>query len=304
MSNILQTAIDLTDLFSDESQEGIIDGKIYKITNLITGKVYIGQTKRTIECRWHEHVSDAKYKILSYIHRSINKYGPENFKIEQIDSANTRAELNRKENDWIIKEDCISPNGYNLKSGGRCSGISEETRQKISKAHKGKFVSEETKAKMSEAGKNKAPPSAESRAKMSESSRGKIASKETRKKLSENISGRVWSHNPITLEEKRLNDISEIGDGFVVGRRPVSIETSAKIKEKALGRRWIHNPITFEERMIGYNDLIPEGFVLGMVCVYYYNPELDKCIKLKPNEEVPDGFFIGKRPYSQHRPSK
>jgi group I intron endonuclease len=59
-----------------------MNGKIYKITNVINGKVYIGQTiQKRASSRWHVHKSLSKYKE-EYLYRAIRKYGLENFKFE------------------------------------------------------------------------------------------------------------------------------------------------------------------------------------------------------------------------------
>ena len=96
---------------------------IYKITNKINNKVYIGQTIRLIEQRFQRHVSDAINNILdTHLARAIRKYGQENFYIEQIDTAKTQDELNIKEQYWIRFYNSIN-DGYNetdaiYKSGG------------------------------------------------------------------------------------------------------------------------------------------------------------------------------------------
>ena len=60
---------------------------IYKITNKINGKVYIGQTSNTLEKRWWQHCHGTHKHIIA---RAISKYGAENFKIEQIDVAESQ----------------------------------------------------------------------------------------------------------------------------------------------------------------------------------------------------------------------
>lgn len=96
---------------------------IYKITNKTTKKVYIGQTINTLEARWNRHKNDALNNILdTHFARAIRLYGPEDFDIEIIDTANTQEELTQKEHDWIIYYNSIEE-GYNetdslLKSGG------------------------------------------------------------------------------------------------------------------------------------------------------------------------------------------
>lgn len=127
---------------------------IYKITNKINGKVYIGQTIRSLEKRWecHQHQDNC-----THIHRAIKKYGPENFTIEQIDVACTRDELDRKEQFWIEHYNSMMPNGYNLQTGGRHCEFSDETKRKISLRLTGIKRSEETKKKIGAASRMRSP---------------------------------------------------------------------------------------------------------------------------------------------------
>lgn len=92
---------------------------IYKITNKINGKIYIGKTCRDIETRWIEHCSRANSNDKYYLHNTINKYGKENFIIEEIDKAETEEEINKLERYWINFYNSIDKNnGYNLTNGG------------------------------------------------------------------------------------------------------------------------------------------------------------------------------------------
>lgn len=89
---------------------------IYKITNNISGKSYVGQTKQRPNQRFCRHISDSRknYKKQA-IHLAIAKYGIENFTFEVIDGANSETELNYKEVHYIHKFNSLYPNGYNLK---------------------------------------------------------------------------------------------------------------------------------------------------------------------------------------------
>lgn len=89
---------------------------IYKVTNMVNGKLYIGQTTRTLEQRWREHCCSSSQ--CTYLHNAIVKYGKENFKIEQIDIALDQEELDYKEQQYIKCYDTLVPNGYNLTTGG------------------------------------------------------------------------------------------------------------------------------------------------------------------------------------------
>lgn len=109
-------------------------GIIYRITNLINGKQYIGKTINTITERWNKHCYEAftpqnkGYNFL--IHKAIRKYGKDNFIIEEIYSCED-SELNEKEQDFIQKYNTLLPNGYNMTLGGE--GSIKISREKIYK---------------------------------------------------------------------------------------------------------------------------------------------------------------------------
>lgn len=113
-------------------------GTIYKITNSVNDKVYIGKSTRPIIDRFKRHINDAYKNPESAYHlqRAIRKYGSDKFSIVQIDSANTRSELNEKEKYWISYYNSIV-DGYNEASGGEggntYAGLSEERLNKIKK---------------------------------------------------------------------------------------------------------------------------------------------------------------------------
>lgn len=93
---------------------------IYKITNKINNKIYIGQVyNKTIYDRFKRHIKSACQNSKSYIDRAINKYGSENFICELIDTANNLEELDKKEIYWIKYYNSTDTNiGYNLTLGG------------------------------------------------------------------------------------------------------------------------------------------------------------------------------------------
>jgi len=124
---------------------------IYKVTNKINGKIYIGQTIHSMEDRWTQHCSEKS--CCRRLKHSILKYGKDNFIIEQIDSAKSLEELNKKEEYWIKELNSLVPNGYNLIQGGNNRQPSEETLKKRSDSMKGKNTykkTEEHKQKISQ----------------------------------------------------------------------------------------------------------------------------------------------------------
>lgn len=177
-------------------------GFIYCVTCLVNGKQYIGQTKKTVEHRWKEHINETVREDYKF-HRAIRKYGEENFLIEvviEISSPN-KEELKAKL-DYIerrlIKRFDTRRNGYNSTDGGDgCYGltITEETREKLRLSHLGKPVLESTRKKIGKAhrGMKRSKETCE-RIRLSHLGEknplyGKKHSEEHRKKISESMKG-------------------------------------------------------------------------------------------------------------------
>jgi group I intron endonuclease len=66
---------------------------VYKITNIINQKVYIGITSRTIEERFKEHKNRINERIHLHLYSSMKKHGVENFKVELLESCDTLESL-------------------------------------------------------------------------------------------------------------------------------------------------------------------------------------------------------------------
>lgn len=133
---------------------------IYLITNKISNKKYVGQTVQTLEKRWKRHCwnSTLKRKDAMAITQAITKYGKENFIIEILEVCVSQELLNLAEQKWINELNTLSPNGYNLSTGGNSKGhLSDETKRKISLANIGKKISEETRKNLSESHKGWQP---------------------------------------------------------------------------------------------------------------------------------------------------
>lgn len=112
-----------------EDNKGIL-GRIYKITNSINSKVYIGQTIRTINQRWHGHKHDSLTRGReTAIANAIRKHGHENFQIQLIEDNIPYSELDFKEIEYIKQYNCISPNGYNISYGGQAYRNEDERKR-------------------------------------------------------------------------------------------------------------------------------------------------------------------------------
>ena len=123
---------------------------IYKITNLVNNKLYIGQSKDLYErLRKHKESLKNNYHFNKHLQRSYNKYGKDNFDFEIIEVCSYEL-LNDKETFYIDKYNTMNSNyGYNKESGGKVKTVSAETKRKQSLMRTGTKASEETKRKMS-----------------------------------------------------------------------------------------------------------------------------------------------------------
>ena len=92
-------------------------GFIYKITNRVNNKVYIGQTHFTIEHRWKQHIKNFNIEHRQQpLYKAFAKYGIENFNIEKVEEVECE-KLNEREIYWIAYYDSFK-NGYNATLGG------------------------------------------------------------------------------------------------------------------------------------------------------------------------------------------
>lgn len=116
-------------------------GIIYKYTNKINNKSYIGQTVQTREQRFRNGVG---YKNCPKFLNAIKKYGIENFEYEILEQNIAKEDLDEREKYWIKYYDTFS-NGYNCTSGGLTSVHSEESKRKTSESLKGHPVSDKVR---------------------------------------------------------------------------------------------------------------------------------------------------------------
>lgn len=226
---------------------------IYKATNKINGKVYIGQTSQEFNERRNQHLRNAKRGEPNILYNAIRKYGEENFEWEIIDRCENQKHLDEREIFWIgyyhsFVNDSIC-NGYNMTIGGGGLGIgennpnfgkkrSEETKRKISKGNMGKVMSGEARAKMSEVkkgifgeGHNRygKTHTDETKVKLSKIKKGVKTSSETKKRMSESHKGKYIG------EENHM--FGKTGESNHLFGTHLSDETKRKISESKKGRK-------------------------------------------------------------------
>ena len=124
---------------------------VYKHTNKINNKSYIGITCQTLKNRSRKN--GIGYKECIRFYNAIKKYGWNNFNHEILYNNLTKEQAEQKEIELIAKHKTNNKNyGYNIQNGGNTIGrMAEETKNKISKALKGITLTEEHKRKIGDA---------------------------------------------------------------------------------------------------------------------------------------------------------
>lgn len=179
---------------------------VYKHTNKVNGKVYIGQTSMNPERRWKRGEG---YSPCIHFYNAIQKYGWDNFEHEILFSGLTLEEANKIEEEMISQYDSMNPDkGYNLRSGGNNSKFSEESKQKMRENH-----ADFSNGKHPMYGKHHSKESIERMRNSREYKRGKEhprwgykCSEETKRKISEAKTGEpsAWKgkkHSPEAKEK-------------------------------------------------------------------------------------------------------
>lgn len=129
--------------------------EVYKISNRINNKVYIGITSIGIKERWYAHISCSRHtdNYNNPMYKDMIEFGVENFFIELLESNISKDDRDEREMFYIQKFNSKYPNGYNMTDGGfNNSGViwSSERGRKISLSQKGKLKSSEHRKHLSE----------------------------------------------------------------------------------------------------------------------------------------------------------
>lgn len=173
---------------------------IYRATNNVNGKIYIGKTIKALSSRISEHKADINRGQIYYFQRALIKYGFDNFTWDVLEETNELDELNRLEIYYIDRFNSRDRTiGYNVAYGGMGGGnrhgvkLSDETKQRISDSKTGVswgHHSDDTKRLISK--KRTGCQFTEThKANLREARSNRIISDETRHKMSESSKGRI-----------------------------------------------------------------------------------------------------------------
>lgn len=188
---------------------------IYKITNTVTGKCYVGFSKDA-KYRFERHISLAERGVNRRLYDSMRKHGISNFALEIIATCDTKDEAAQLEKFWISELNSIMPHGYNMTAGGEGGN----TLQGWTEAEKVELYSRQAKTRTG------FTHSEETRRKISDSHRGKVMSIEQRLHLSK------------TMKELGILPPLTIGKIPWIAGKTHSLEARRKISEARLGRKW------------------------------------------------------------------
>lgn len=194
---------------------------IYCHTNTINGNQYIGMTGLKL----NERFSNGEgYKECTYFYRAIKKYGWDAFETDVLFEGLTFEDAEQVERDTIEILNTMSPNGYNLQSGGGVNRyFAQETRDKMSRSQKGKVLSEEHKLKIGEAHMGRVV-SLETRDKLRQANLGKVLSEGHKQAISDGL-----KNNPNRkLASKSINQYDL--EGNLVGKWESASQASRELK--------------------------------------------------------------------------
>lgn len=246
---------------------------VYVHTNKINGKKYVGITSRPVEDRWKN--GNGYSHDQSYFYRAINKYTWDGFLHEVVANNLTEVEAKYKEIELIAlyKSNCRryhNPTyGYNMTDGG--DGTvgrihTDDTKQKISNALKGRKMSQESRQKMSESRKG-VPFSEEHKRNLSKSQIGRKHSDETRNKISNSKIGKYTGKNNPNYNNHKLSgknnpNYGNCGEKHPAYGRKHTAEELEKMKNANIGEKnpmfgkyGINNPHTILVYCVELNQI-------------------------------------------------
>ena len=175
---------------------------IYKITNLINGKVYIGQTmQKNPKRRWYEHCAEVKGSRNSHLYNSMRLHGVENFSWEVIDTAKTLEQLNDKERFWLEHYRALTE-CYNVREAGSNRRHSPESIERMREAQRAAHA--RRRAHGTEGGWTRSDGGA---------MKGKEHSPETKKKMSESAKRRGITPEAASRKNYRIGKVCIVDNG-------------------------------------------------------------------------------------------
>jgi group I intron endonuclease len=264
---------------------GIVYGLIYKITDISSNKVYIGQVKTITKSplSLHQYFGSGKY-----LERCIRDHGEENFVKEYLCECNSQEELNQKEIEFISLYSSVVPNGMNIEKGGwyvkhpkpqeeydhhskmmiKFYQDHPEAREVARQRWLGRSHSAETRKKMSDTAKLNAQKTLEYW-----NFAGRTHSDETKQKLSlARRSKKIMNNKIVEIQVSSEEVEKKISEGWKLGRLPFSEETKMRMrKAHAMGPSKVNigkgkyiMKDGIIKKVINIEEYLRDGWILGV----------------------------------------
>lgn len=294
---------------------------IYKTTNQINGKIYVGQHKiesPELSATFDGYLGSGKLLI-----RAVNKYGEENFYRETLELCYSKKLTDEREIYWIKELSATDRNiGYNIGLGGNGGNnlknhpnykeICKKISKKASESHKNHITIYNPKTDKESSIKNdQLIPE------------GWIRGRSFKFKNFQRKSriGKIVIYNSEIDEVNIIDKNDPIPEGWILGERPKSKEHLEKIgnalrdkpkseehtrknSEVHLNRIIIYNPIINQEKTIKKDQPIPEGWIKGRSSeikniiknkIWIYNPKTLKSLRIDKDNHIPEGWIKGRK---------
>jgi len=246
-------------------------GYIYKTTNLVDGKIYIGQKKSSIFLG-QKYLGSGKN-----VRRAIKKYGKHNFKVELIEEIENVSLMDEREIYWVSYYKSTDKSiGYNISEGGKVN----RTMVGENNPFYGKHHAQETLLKNSLYHKGR-PAWNKGLTKETDERVAKYAESNSKKKHKRGVY--LWVVN-ITTNSQAFINIDNLEEyyqlGYVNGRLPRKQETKNKMRRAMMGKIRVHKGEL--EKNICPQELdsyIQQGWIKGRKKFKHFNKR-----KKQPNE--------------------
>lgn len=242
---------------------------VYKITNSLTGKAYIGMTQHTLRRRWLAHVHDAlSCRLNGALQRAIRLHGADQFSIDVCAEPATRAAAAQIEKDLIASLGTAAPAGYNLTIGG--DGGPTRTGYKNSEAMRAKAAAGNRGKKWPEAARRNfsivrtgLKLSDKARANISRGLTGRVPTAETRAKIAKAHAG---LDRPL-LSAFLLQTSKPFGNPSSTGARGVSKRPNGKWRARVgvKGKRIALGDFETLEEAVKAREAAAAGYAAALI---------------------------------------
>lgn len=275
---------------------------VYKTTNLINNKFYVGIHKQK------EKEFDGYYGSGLLLNRAIEKYGIDNFKRETLFECNSWDECRKIEKEIVNTELCINEMCYNISIGGSggntICGYTTEKKKEIAEKRNNTRIKNGTNAIPLE----KLPIYQENMRKIriQPDNKGRVHTDQSRKNMAEANHMRNSKFITNGIDNKILYEGEIMPEGFYYGRtlseenkfKGHSSDTLKNMSEKRKNSQYYNNGII--NKLFFKDEIIPDGWTHGMLPrkkntpKRWYTNGIDS-ILLISSDSIPDGYYLGRK---------